>query len=485
MSANDAVFEDVSPAFQVSWLDAVQDQFGSTPWWLFSIFVHTTILLIAMLYVVSRGDADPPALTTRFVEHRDVVEKQLENLTYQEKVEDVYTQLVTEEDPIDDHVETEDNMELDMSHGDADAVSHVPLGSPGVVPLIGIAGDGGGLPGLRDAGGRKKALIRYKSTEVEPHIVAALNWLARNQEPDGRWDGEKHEGEDTDAGITGLALLTFLGTGHTERHSPRYRATVAKAIDWIISSQGADGCIGRSSTRGGLGYHHAICGLALAEAYAMARVARTGQAAQKAVDYSINVHQAPYSAWRYNPRQEPDTSVTGWFVMQLKSAKVAGLNVPGEGFQGAINFLNKVTDKENYAGRTGYQSREQASRTLTAVGMVSWLFMGWHPDDPMLRGAAEYLLEDLPAWGAGNERVNFYYWYYGSLAMFQMEGPYWNKWNAAMKKALLPTQRKGGDEDGSWDPVGHWSGRGGRVYSTAMAAMCLEVYFRYPAMLRR
>ena len=32
---------------------------------------------------------------------------------------------------------------------------------------------------------------------------------------------------------------------------------------------------------------------------------------------------------------------------------------------------------------------------------------------------------------------------------------------------------------GSWDPICIWGGYGGRVYSTAMSALCLEVYYRF------
>jgi hypothetical protein len=36
-----------------------------------------------------------------------------------------------------------------------------------------------------------------------------------------------------------------------------------------------------------------------------------------------------------------------------------------------------------------------------------------------------------------------------------------------------------GDLAGSWDPKCIWGGYGGRVYSTAMSALCLEVYYRF------
>jgi len=39
------------------------------------------------------------------------------------------------------------------------------------------------------------------------------------------------------------------------------------------------------------------------------------------------------------------TSVTGWMVMALKSAKIAGLKVDSVGFQGATKWLDDVTDR--------------------------------------------------------------------------------------------------------------------------------------------
>ncbi|MBN1808432.1 MAG: terpene cyclase/mutase family protein [Planctomycetes bacterium] len=464
---------------EASWLDALQDQFGSAPSWILSVLVHVTALLIAMMWVVaSAQDRQETLITTHFVNKEEQKEKEIEDFLKKENFEEPEVETILREEDPEDHMETEDDMELNMAHGDEDAISDIPLGGTGVVGTVGVGGGVSGLLGYRTGGGQDRGRGDFGGDGTKFVLDRALDWLARHQEADGRWDGEKYEGEDSDAGITGLATLAFLGTGNTET-SGRYQKTVRAAVKWMISQQDADGCIGRKSSRGGLGYHHAICGMALAQAYAMSKRPATGAASQKAVDYSANVHQVPYSGWRYNARQEPDTSVTGWFVMQMKSAKVAGLKVPDESFQGAINFLDKVTDTDDYSGRTGYQSKAQASRTLTSVGLVSRLFMGYKPNDPILRGAAEYLAEDLPHWGAANERVNFYYWYYGTLGMFQMGGDYWKRWNSAMKTALVPTQRRGGDEDGSWDPVGHWCSRGGRVYSTAMGALCMEVYFLY------
>ena len=57
-----------------------------------------------------------------------------------------------------------------------------------------------------------------------------------------------------------------------------------------------------------------------------------------------------------------------------------------------------------------------------------------------------------------------------------MGGRHWKAWNKALKPAVVDSQRRDGDFMGSWDPAGPWGFEGGRVYSTALMALCLEVY---------
>ena len=99
-----------------------------------------------------------------------------------------------------------------------------------------------------------------------------------------------------------------------------------------------------------------------------------------------------------------------------------------------------------------------------------------------------YLLEDSPRRETCDEAVTFvsqelptsgpanvYYWYYGTLAMRFAGGEPWQRWNQALQQELLQSQRS----DGSWDPDRVWGGYGGRVYQTALSALCLEAYYRY------
>jgi hypothetical protein len=356
---------------------------------------------------------------------------------------------------------------------------------------IGVGtGSGKGSFGNRNGGGRKLMVMRHGgSRATESAVDKALQWLAYHQEPDGHWDANKYggigDGDDApDTGATGLALLAFLGAGHTERIGA-YKDNVKRAIDWLIAQEKEDGLIKSHFRKNG--YCHAIAGLALAEAGAMSRNKAVLDAAQKAVNNSTAVRQVGDGSeklgWRYGIKDAPDTSVTGWYIMQMKSAKIAGLHVDPFGFEGATNWLNKVeADKpkadDPYSGGTfGYQSKA-AYESMTSVGMLGRLFLGARPDS--LGAGVTLLMKHLPEWKENSAHDHpMYYWYYGTLAMFQIGGEEWKKWNEAMKKALLEHQCTAGDDSGSWPLIGREGLRGGKVVCTAFGALTLEVYYRY------
>ncbi|MHC4914006.1 MAG: prenyltransferase/squalene oxidase repeat-containing protein [Planctomycetota bacterium] len=484
--------------YSPDWVSRVSQRVGALPWWVISAVVHAVIFLLATLLTV----AMPPAQVDEVVISTDVARQ--EEQKYDEKLQrDIFKQhaeirhetqvekpvLVHEETEVSDHFETDNDMEAQTARGQEDAISDIPLGGTGVTGSMGVGGGGmAGCFGYRGGGGRKRAVARFGGSKAtESAVEAALRWLARHQEADGHWDTRKYEASRPgDVGVTGLALLAFLGAGYTEK-SGRFADNVKRAQAWLMKQQNADGAIGRVGGSSRFTYGHAMGGLALAESYGMAKNPEVGKAAQKAVDYSLKVQQVPYSGWRYDPAaRDSDTSVTGWYVMQLKSAKVAGLRVDGAGFQGATNWLDKVSTREGWSGYTG-KGRDTC---LTSVAMVCRQFMGVPNGDPILVAAAKHVSAYPPAWhtkrGIPGRCDDFYYWYYGTLAMFQMGGENWTKWNGPMKKTLLGHQCKGGpmdgsvnDKDGSWDAEGWIDKMGGRVYTTAVGALCLEVYYRY------
>jgi hypothetical protein len=128
-----------------------------------------------------------------------------------------------------------------------------------------------------------------------------------------------------------------------------------------------------------------------------------------------------------------------------------------------------------HGGLASYRPHERSTRPMTAEALVARQFLGMTPEHPTAKEAGDYLLDGLPS----DEQINLYYWYYGTLAMYQLQGEHWTRWNAALQKTLIHRQVTAGNLAGSWDPDCIWGGYGGRVYSTAMATLCLEVFYRY------
>ena len=128
-----------------------------------------------------------------------------------------------------------------------------------------------------------------------------------------------------------------------------------------------------------------------------------------------------------------------------------------------------------------------ASEAMTAVSMTARIFMKSSRKEPHFEGGADLLRQYLPAWkerDANNQSViNYYYWYYGTLAMFQMGGDYWSDWNEKMKDVLVNHQEKEGCKTGSWPAIGKRCGAGGRIYATTLSILSLEIYYRYQKIL--
>ena len=480
---------------------SLQDQFGAAPWWIISFVFHGLLLLLLGLLsmVVMRSQSEETVITTDLAKSkppeydekkpRDVFKNPVETPDKENPVEHPIIPHEKVEDTT--HNETEDDMDTHTARGDPNAISDLPLGGLGVNAAIGLGGGGAGAFGQRNGGGKKRALMAGGGGKAtESAVEAALRWLARHQEEDGHWDSMKYGASSKcDTAMTGLAVLAFLGAGHTEK-AGKYRDNVQRGVYWLISKQNNEGRV-LAEGDGPIGYNHSIAGLALAEAAGMARVPDTVRAAQAAVDYSVNIHQDPGAGgsdkkgWRYNPKQPGDISVSGWFIMQLKSAKIAGLKVDPSGFQGAINFLDsveveKANPNEPYSGhRYGYQpGRVLSKHRNTAMGVLGRMFLGWKRED--LQGGVEYMIKEggVPNWGS----VDMYYWYYATIVCFQQGGEIWKKWKEAMIPTLRDNQRHDGDEDGSWDPAGAFGDRWGRVGSTALGCLCVEVYYRYMPM---
>lgn len=365
------------------------------------------------------------------------------------------------------------------------------------VPVPAIAakrpGDGRDLPAAyraRVASDRDAILAENGgNSHTEAAVQAALNWLAQNQESDGRWDCAKHgggretrvlghdrggAGTEADTAVTGLAVLAFLGAGHTHLEGD-YQRNVQHALEYLLRIQTQDGDLAGNARTFARMYCHGMAALALSEAYAMTGDPRLRPYVDRAVKYTVRTQHLTDGGWRYQPGDPAgDTGQLGWQLMALRSAELAGIRLPSRTRAGMIRFLNSVAAGRR-SGLASYQPRSYATRTMTAEALVCRLFLRLRTNQSATEEAVAFLMQETPQSGS----MNLYYWYYATVALFQVRGYAWETWNEALQQRLLAKQERAGPLAGSWSPNTVWGAYGGRVYSTAMAALCLEVYYRY------
>jgi len=331
------------------------------------------------------------------------------------------------------------------------------------------------------------AARRGGSPEAEAAVQAGLRWLAEAQSDDGRWEAalygagrERHiggtdrqgAGATADTGMTGLALLAFLGSGNTQT-TGKYRENVRRGLEFLLRTQRSDGSLAGNARIYEAMYCHGMAAFALSEAAAMTRDERLKPAVSRAVTFIVASQHPATGGWRYQPGDPGDTSQLGWQIMALRSAELAGTPIPDRTRDGIQRFLISVSSGQ-HGGLASYRAGERATRTMTAEALASRQFMRLAAQDSS-REAADFIVQELP----GGGEVNLYYWYYATLSMYQLQDEHWERWNAALQKSLIASQLKAGDQAGSWDNDTVWGSYGGRVYMTALSTLCLEVYYRY------
>lgn len=504
-----------------------------------SLIAHGLLVVIFTFVVLSQGEEEKGGIVevAPTSEKKEEIEFEKEDQKKVKVKSPVKDQKVVKDpvikEPQQDQPETDQNKEFnELANQSKNFQSNVEARSFDSNDAIGTSGSMGGAIG--NGRGGDANLGKYGgSQKTQDAVIDALKWLARHQAPDGHWDATQYtkqcEGtvcermasratQEHNVGITGLALLAYLGAGYTHRGGPggspdgyNFPKVVKKGLRWLAEQQNEDGAFEVNGMKPL--YNQGVATLAYAEAYGMTKSSLFRETAQMAVNYLLSA-QNKYSGWGYTYQVgNNDTSVTGWSAMALKSADIAGLTVSQAGFEGALQWVNEATHDQYWC--VGYSDRKRpvlqtacnkvsteknknykGHPALAGVGMMIRIFFrGKDANMNALRGGKRRLMDDLPKWKKGVDRstkdnpIDFYYWYYGSLAMFQFTGPDspfgkkkdWKKWNTAVKDALLPNQEgeDAGSERGSWDPIGRWCYSSGRVYSTAINALTLEVYYRY------
>jgi hypothetical protein len=453
-----------------TWRDIVRN----APAWLISTVVHMALLLILALIVVVR--------------HQD---KRVE-------IESVYAERLGEQLTDDSVLVSGDPRELTKADKQIITPQNLPpvddpfAAPPSLAesPLAGFSASsdisspaiGFALTG-REVGSKTVLLAAYGGNKTtESAVLLGLQWLAKQQRTDGTWSvkGPYSSGRDDEniEAATAMALLAFQGAGNTHRKG-EFSKNVDRAWKALLKRQDKEGNFFHGVKPHDRLYTQAQCTIALCELYGMTQDSQLREPAERAVKYAVSI-QDKQGGWRYFPGEDSDTSVTGWFVMALQSARMARIDVPQQTLDNISSYLDKA--QIDYGREYMYQPDTFTTPAVTAEGLLCRQYLGWKQNDQRLIDGVKALTKN-PVNYNGNDR-DVYYWYYATQAAHHMENVnnegIWQAWNKVMRQEVPTHQVKEGPEAGSWEPAGDkWGDQEGRLYVTCLSIYMLEVYYRH------
>lgn len=478
--------------------------FNAMPSWLASFLVNTALILILALFAVTTEKKNTVSLEASEIASVAIEDASvnLEDLQFDDE-QTIDTELseapsqdiTSESEPL--SIATELLTEnANLFAGDTtnfDGSDFGELSESDISNEIGGRGDNS----------RNQLLRRYGGNAAsEAAVELALQWIADHQLPDGSWNldhtiGPKvndrprtspNPGELTDAtmGATAMALLPFLGNGQTHR-TGKHKQVVFDGLKFLMTN----------STRRGKGltywdpdgemYSHGMVAIVFAECYAMSGDENLREFVEGTLRFIEDCQDPVGGGWRYKYREAGDTSVVGWQIMALKSGKLSGIEVKQRTFKLAKKFLDSVST--DYGAYYGYRIKpvktekgkfDRGYRARTAVGLLSRMYLGWDREREGLVKGVGWLSDEGP--DVDKEGVvNMYYNYYATQLMKHYDGETWRTWNLAMRDFLINNQIKDGVAKGSWhfNADGQFQAAGGRLYTTVLSCLTLEVYYRY------
>ena len=298
-------------------------------------------------------------------------------------------------------------------------------------------------------------------TEYTTRTVAAidrgLGWLARQQLSDGAFGSSQYYRKNV--AITSLAVMAFMSAGSVPGRGA-YARNVERGLGFVLDSASDSGLLG-DPTAGPPMYGHGFATLLLAELRGMSGRPDLDEKLRKAVQLIVATQNAE-GGWRYQPvRADADISVTVTQVMALRAARNAGIAVPKETMDLAVQYIRNCQMPDG--GFSYMLNREASAFPRSAAAVAALQYAGLY-DSPDVKKGLEYLMQFLPG---RNELSGHYHYghYYAVQAMFIAGGAYWRQWYPAMRDELLGRQRFNGV----------WQGQAGDEYGTAMALLVLQV----------
>ena len=312
------------------------------------------------------------------------------------------------------------------------------------------------------------------TVEGEAAVVKSLDWLQETQNSDGSW------GKGNSVAMTGFAILVYLGHCETPL-SEKYGETVLKGITYLVNNglQNDGRLTNKDLNNIQWVYDHGIATYALAESYTFCKsfkinIPDLDKVTKKAGDI-IMQGQTGQGGWvyRFESNGGGDNSVGFWQIQALKACKHTGLWKKTKfktTIKKALGWLEQVQGSD---GTIGYRNNSTQSPGLTGGGVLA--FQMW--DEGRSKEAKKGIewISENQTFEWGNSSANLYYHYYNAQAMMNHGGREWDDYNEMFRDKLIKAQ----NADGSWQQGGVSHGPINTHMSTCLAALMLEVYYRF------
>lgn len=457
------------------------------PAWLISLILHLIlVLLLAMLSMAAGGSGNQLSLTVGRAESSTA--------SPLVRMEATDTAVESSDEPSAAPLAVDAAVSLEQA---AIAVTSPAASAPSDLPIDPLADRwdqptlslarnlSGGRLGDRSGRGRSAAVAAGDATVAsEAAVDEALRWLAAHQHNDGGWsfrlddphgpcDGQcKNPLKNRDdapiprTAATGLALLAFLGGGHTH-HRGEYAETVGRGI-YYLRGQARETSFGTDLQNGSM-YGHGIATLALAEAFVLTGDEDLRELVEGTTMFCASAQHAQ-GGWGYVPGGPADITLTAWQIVALKTAEQQKIWSPSKVIPSAKGFVQTLANESR--SRFGYKSPDPQLST-TAMGLLLQLYFGHLPGETGMAEGLDWISAQGPS------PTDVYYDYYAMLALHHSR--HWGRMDFArtLREHLVATQARGGHEAGSWHFRDRYGSVGGRLYTTALCTLILQTPYRY------
>lgn len=307
--------------------------------------------------------------------------------------------------------------------------------------------------------------FRHSPGSTEYAVLNALNWLVSTQNKDGSWG----DGTNSNRAETGMALLAFLGHGETTA-SYEYGKTVTRGFNFLITEMQATNRtiqIGQPSA-----IEHAIATWALCEGYNMMWNPALNAPAEEALAVIVKGQRASglWGGTYHQGEGEDDIEASIWQFIALTSGLKMGSKSEG---------LRECRER---ASREMKKLLEAQPPPDATAGLVLCLQLSGKTKTEVFQKTLASLATVVPDWANPTFNDPIFSWNLITQAVFQKGGEPWIRWNRLFAPMLVQNQKAFRDKDG--EVIGYWDSPGarerfGRVYSTALSVMMLEVYYRF------